>query len=628
MATDNPSQRTTKKTQPERPKPKPLAELHMMSPQDVAELTQNMSAVFEHGRAVWEQMIEHQAREQGPINLDPFNTSGAFAELWRSMLSNPEQIAEKTLKFWQAQSEIWHRATIKATGGDAKPVIAQDPSDKRFKDPDWSQNALFDTLKQSYLLLSSYMMEAAQNADDLDERDQKKVAFFTRQFVEAISPTNYFATNPEVLRTTLEQKGENLVRGMRFLTEDMERGGGQLLIRQTDLEKFKLGENMATTPGKVIFRNDVMELIQYEPSTPNVEKRPVLICPPWINKYYILDLNEKKSMVKWLVSQGHTVFMISWANPDSRHRDKEFVDYIGEGLFDAASRVFDETGSQDLHLASYCVAGTMCATALVYLETQPEHPLHGRFASATFLTAQFEFSDAGELQIFVDDAQLQMIDQAMQSGYLGAPEMQTAFNLLRASDLIWSYMINNYMLGKEPFPFDLLYWNADSTRMPAGVHRYYLETFYRDDSFAKGEMSLGGVPLNLGKVSIPTYHVATKEDHIAPPDSVYRGVRMIGGDKKYVLAGSGHIAGVVNPPAGGKYQYWTRSDGAFPETLTDWRDSAEETPGSWWADWDAWMKSMNDAPPVHARKPGHKHNAICDAPGEYVRVRFDDDLSR
>ncbi|MEL6317756.1 MAG: alpha/beta fold hydrolase, partial [Pseudomonadota bacterium] len=404
----------------------------------------------------------------------------------------------------------------------------------------------------------------------------------------------------------------------------IERGGGQLLIKQTDATKFKVGENMAVTPGKVIFRNEVMELIQYAPMTEQVERRPVLICPPWINKYYILDLNPKKSLVKWLLEQGHTVFMISWVNPDARHRDKEFVDYIAEGLFEAVVRVLDECEAEDLHLASYCIGGTMTATALAYLAQQEDHPLRGRIASATFFTAQFEFTDAGELQLFVDDPQLRHLESQMPDGYLPAEKMAGAFNMLRASDLIWSYVISNYMLGRDPFPFDLLTWNSDSTNMPGKVHTYYLEKFYRDNALADGALQLGHSVLDLASVDLPTYHVATREDHIAPAASVYRGVQAIGGDKRFVLAGSGHIAGVVNPPAGGKYQFWARDDGAMPEGGVEaWFEGAEESPGSWWGDWDGWMKALNGAAEkVPGRQPGRRHNALADAPGEYVRIPF------
>ncbi|MEO1329728.1 MAG: class I poly(R)-hydroxyalkanoic acid synthase [Pseudomonadota bacterium] len=594
-----------------------------LSPDEIGAFAANMGKVMERSQAVWTKILEQQAADQKPMHFDPFNTMDAFGELWKSMLADPNSSAERALEFWKDQAEIWRRASLKAAGQEVEPIAAPSRGDKRFADPEWSQNVVFDTLKQSYLLTSAYLQEAAHHAGDLEERDRRKVEFFTRQYVEAMSPTNFFALNPEALRVTFEEKGENLVRGLDHVLEDLERGKGKLQIRQTDLEKFKVGEDMAITPGKVIYRNDVMELIQYSPTTEKVEARPVLICPPWINKYYILDLNPKKSLVKWLVDQGHTVFMISWVNPDGRHADKEFVDYIAEGLFEGVAHALLESEADDLHLASYCIGGTMTATALAYLGKQPEHPLHGRIASCTFFTAQFEFSNAGELQLFVDDQQLAVLDEEMSDGVLGADKMAAAFNMLRSSDLIWSFVINNYMLGREPFPFDLLYWNSDSTNMPGRVHRYYLENYYRDDKLALGELRLGDVMLDLAKVDVPTYHVCTKEDHIAPPESVYRGVKLMGGDKRLVMAGSGHIAGVVNPPEGGKYQFWRRADDALPENVEAWRDGAVETAGSWWGDWDGWLKANSGGERVAGRKPGRRHNAISDAPGDFVRRRYD-----
>lgn len=604
----------------------PFSALTGVAPLDPADMTAfagNLAQAFEKSQLFWAKMMSAQLEGKQAIHFDPYNAAGSFQELWEAMLENPDQIASRSAQFWTDQAEIWRRSMLKAAGQEVEPVVRPEGGDKRFKDEEWSQNAIFDALKQSYLLASGCLAEAAHEVGDLDERDRRKVAFFTRQFIEALSPTNFFTMNPEALRATYEEKGANLVRGLDNMMADLERGHGQLQIRQTDLEKFKVGENMAITPGKVIFRNDLIELIQYSPTTETVQKRPLLICPPWINKYYILDLNPKKSMVKWLVDQGHTVFIISWVNPDERHGEKMFADYVAEGLFEAVVKVLEETGADDLHLAAYCIGGTMVFSALAYLAGKPDHPLADRIASCTFFTSQAEFSNAGELQLFVDDEQLEMLEDEMIGGTLGAEKMASSFNMLRSSDLIWGFVINNYMLGREPFPFDLLYWNSDSTRMPARVHTYYLKRFYRDDALAHGELRLGGVPLDLGQISIPTYHVATREDHIAPPDSVYRGVKLLGGERRFVLAGSGHIAGVVNPPEAGKYQYWVREKPAFPETVEAWRDGAEERPGSWWGDWDGWLKKMNKGETTPAREPGRRFNALADAPGEYVRVRFD-----
>ena len=460
---------------------------------DVAEFSANMAKMMERGQQLWAKSVETTGAEQSPATMDPFNIAPAFTEFWRSMWSDPTRMADATLKFWTDQAELWRRASLKASGQDVAPLVAPERGDKRFADPEWTNNAVFDALKQSYLLTARYLTDAAQGAGELDERDRRKVAFYTRQFVEAISPNNYFATNPAVLRATFEESGANLVRGMDFMLEDLARGDNKyLMIRHTDLNKFKVGENMALTPGEVIYQNDVMELIQYAPSTPKVQKRPVVICPPWINKFYILDLNPEKSLIRWLVEQGHTVFVVSWANPDKTLAEKTFADYISEGLFDAVTRACDECDVEDAHVASYCIGGTMVATALAYLAQQPEHPVKSKIASATFFTSQTEFSDAGELQLFVDDEQMKLLRDISSDGVLDAEKMAMSFNMLRASDLIWGFVVNNYLLGKEPFPFDLLFWNSDSTRIPLKMHMYYLERFYRDNALAMGDLILGG----------------------------------------------------------------------------------------------------------------------------------------
>ena len=434
-----------------------------------------------------------------------------------------------------------------------------------------------------------------------------------------MNPANFFALNPEVLEATVEQKGENLVRGLKMMLADLERGKGKLLIRQTDMEAFEVGRNTAVSEGAVVWQNEMLQLIQYAPLTEKVQARPLLILPPWINKYYVLDLNPKKSLVKWLVEQGHTVFMISWVNPDARHGKLTWEDYMFEGASAAIDKVLEETGQKSLNIASYCIGGTLAGTFLAYIGGSRDR----RVASATFFTAQLDFEDAGELQIFVDEHILEVVGEDMEQGYMPADRMANAFNMLRANDLIWGYIVNNYMLGKEPFPFDLLYWNSDSTAMPARVHRFYLEEFYIRNAFAKGELDgRGAKPLSLADIRGPVYHVATREDHIAPAASVYRGAKeMKRADLRFVLSGSGHIAGVVNPPALGKYQFWTNPDMSKPE-LAAWLEGAEETPGSWWPDWDAWLKQRAGRL-VPAREPGATLGVVEPAPGSYVRVRFD-----
>jgi len=495
-------------------------------------------------------------------------------------------------------------------------------ADKRFAHKEWSENALFDYLKQSYLLTSGWIQDSVNDVGEMDPKERRKAVFYTRQFVEAMNPANFFALNPEVLQATVEQKGENLVRGLKMMLEDLERGKGKLLIRQTDMDAFEVGRNTAVSPGAVVFQNDLIQLIQYAPATEKVFAKPLLIIPPWINKYYILDLNPKKSMVKWLTEQGHTVFVVSWVNPDERHGSKTWEDYMFEGGLAAIDAVLEETGQKSLHLASYCVGGTMGGTLMAWLGTQNDK----RVASSTFFTAQLDFQDAGELQIFVDEHLLEVVGEDMEKGYMPADRMANAFNMLRANDLIWGYMVSNYLLGKEPFPFDLLYWNADSTAMPARAHRFYLEQFYIRDAFAKGTLSIRGTPITLSDIKGPVYHVATKEDHIAPAASVYRGAKeMTHAKVRFVLSGSGHIAGVVNPPVLQKYQFWTKPD-MSAAAVEEWLDGAEETPGSWWPDWHDWLKERSGKL-VAARTPGATLGAIEAAPGSFVRVRFDEPVA-
>ncbi|MSU88347.1 class I poly(R)-hydroxyalkanoic acid synthase [Rhodobacteraceae bacterium 2CG4] len=556
-----------------------------------------------------------------PRNADPLNTMPAWIALARAMYENPKYVADATLDLWADQAALWQAATLKWLGAkDAEtPDLPRraDPG-KRFQHKEWSENALFDYLKENYLLTAGWINHTVHNLGDMDPRERRKAEFYTRNFVEAMNPANFFALNPEVLEATAEEKGANLVRGLKMMLADLERGKGQLLIRQTDMDAFEVGRDMAISPGKVVFRNDLLELIQYTPTTEKVHARPLLIIPPWINKYYVLDLNEKKSMVKWLVAQGHTVFMISWVNPDERQRDETWDSYITKGAITAIDKALEETGQTSLNLASYCIGGTLAGTLMAYFGKTGDK----RVSSATFFTAQLDFADAGELQVFVDDQTIRAVGEEMEKGYLPANKMAQAFNMLRSNDLIWSYVVNNYMLGKDPFPFDLLYWNADSTAMPAKVHHFYLDHFYDDNDFASGRTRVLGTPVTLADIKGPVYHVATREDHIAPAASVYRGARLMTKAKvRFVLSGSGHIAGVVNPPAAQKYQYWTNEDMSHAD-IAEWMAAAEETPGSWWPDWDKWLAARSGRK-VNAREPGKTLGALADAPGEYVRVRFD-----
>ncbi|PIP96973.1 MAG: class I poly(R)-hydroxyalkanoic acid synthase [Rhodobacterales bacterium CG18_big_fil_WC_8_21_14_2_50_71_9] len=602
------------------PQVKPFAEPEELAAlaRDSADFAANLATVAERASAVWAKFAEANAGERKPVNADPLHAAPAFAELAQKLMANPQEMSDAMMRLWLQQTELWRRSTLKLWGMQEEPMVEPAPGDKRFKGEDWSQNAVFDYVKQSYLLTSKWIMDAVHEADDMDPRDRKKIEFLTRNFIEAMSPANFAAINPEVLRATFEQKGENLARGLENMLKDLERGKGDLLIRQTDLEAFEVGRDMASTPGKVIFQNELFQLIQYAPTTETVHAVPLLFIPPWINKFYILDLNAKKSMVRWLVAQGWTVFVVSWVNPDHRQRDETWESYMTRGALTALDKVLEETGEKKAHLVGYCIGGTMLGTTLAAMAAKKD----ARAASATFFTTQLDFTDAGELQVYVDEQTLKSLHEKMEDGFLPAESMASAFNSLRASDLIWGFVIQNYMLGKDPFPFDLLYWNADSTCMPGRVHHFYLDNFYHANRLAKGEMTLGGETLDLGKIALPAYHVATKEDHIAPPQSVYRGAAMLGSkDSTFVLAGSGHIAGVVNPAEGGKYQFWTRK-GLHGAALEDWIKGADETPGSWWPHWDAWLAKRGGAM-VAAREPGAALGVIEEAPGAYVKVRFD-----
>ncbi len=604
--------------QPAAPKPFASPEELANIAEDSAAFAANLATVAEKATAVWAKFVEANAADQRPMHADPLNVGPAFTELGQALMGRPREMGDAMLRLWLQQAELWRRAVLRMWGMQEDPLVRPAPGDKRFKDEDWSQIAIFDYVKQSYLLTSNWIMDVVNDAGDMDERDRRKVEFFTRNFVEAMSPANFFATNPEVLRATLQEKGENLARGLENMLKDLERGKGQLLIRQTDLDAFEVGRNMATTPGKVIFRNELFELIQYAPTTDKVHAVPLLIIPPWINKFYILDLNEKKSLVRWLVDQGWTVFVVGWVNPDHRQKDETWESYMTKGVLTALEKTLEETGQAKAHMVGYCIGGTMLGTALAQMAATGD----ARAASATFFTTQLDFTDAGELQVFVDEHTLKVLDEKMDEGFLPAESMASAFNMLRASDLIWGFVIQNYLLGREPFPFDLLYWNADSTCMPARVHHFYLDNFYNANRLAQGEMKLGGAALDLGRVTLPTFHVATREDHIAPAPSAYRGAKLLGSkDATFVLAGSGHIAGVVNPPAAGKYQFWSQK-GMAADDLKGWAESARETPGSWWPLWDTWLARRGRAK-VAARAPGARLGAIEDAPGSYVKVRFD-----
>jgi polyhydroxyalkanoate synthase len=601
------------------PTKEPAKELTKVGSVQVEALANNLARLIEQGGKALAAYMK--PREQGQIKndlaediTDVVKTVGQVAEYW---LSDPTRAAELQERLGRAYLELWGAAAKRLSGEPTGPAVSPDPKDTRFSDPEWSQNQFYDFLKQAYLLTTQWGERLVKDAVGVDEHTRAKAAFYVKQIANAISPSNFVLTNPELLRETLASNADNLVRGMHMLTEDIQAGRGNLKIRQSDESKFAVGRNLALTPGKVIFQNELMQLIQYQATTPDVLEVPLLIVPPWINKFYILDLAPEKSFIKWCVDNGITVFVISWVNADGRLATKSFEQYMREGVLAALDGVEKATGEKKVHAIGYCVGGTLLAITLAYLAAKKK----SRAVSATFFAAQVDFTYAGDLMVFVDKERIAQLEAHMKDqGYLEASRMANAFNMLRSNDLIWPYVVNNYLRGKKPFPFDILYWNSDATRMPAANHLFYLRNCYLDNKLTKGEMEVAGVKLDLHKVKLPIYNLATREDHIAPAKSVLYGSQYFGGPVKYVLAGSGHIAGVINPPVKAKYQYWT---GGKPEgaDVDAWLATASEHPGSWWPDWLEWLKAQG-AGTVPAREiGGGRLTPLENAPGSYVKVK-------
>lgn len=537
-----------------------------------------------------------------------------LTEYW---LGDPSRALEAQTRLFARYLSVWTNSIGVLTGGQAAGEgIQPEERDKRFADPDWTDHPFFDFLKQVYLVTARWAAELVENTEGLDEETLRKARFYVRQLTEALSPTNFLLTNPQVLRETLASDGENLVRGMQMLAEDVAAGKGELRLRQTDDAKFELGRNIAATPGKVVARGDLAEIIQYQPTTAEVLRRPLLIVPPWINKYYVLDLGPERSFIRWAVDQGHTVFVISWVNPDERHADKGWEAYIREGIEFGLDAIEARTGEQTVNAVGYCVGGTLLASALALMAQEEDR----RIAAATFLAAQVDFTHAGELKVFADADQVAALEKAMEAkGYLEGTRTAMAFNMLRARELIWPYVVNNYLRGRQPLPFDLLYWNSDATRLTAANHSQYLRECYLENNLAEGRAVVRGRRLSLADIDIPVYNVAAKDDHIAPAKSVFAGCRLFGGPTEFVLAGSGHIAGVVNAPKLGKYQYWTGQE--MTESLDDWLMKARPSSGSWWPHWHSWLEKQDDTrTPARAFDRGEK--LLGEAPGEYVRVRI------
>ena len=587
---------------------------------DTAELTATINRIAEQSQRIVSEFVARQG-EQTDASGNPLNLGSAFLEMTTRMMADPARLAQAQVALWNSYMTLWQQAAHRMLGHEAESVAEPGPDDRRFRDAAWDENPVFDYIKQSYLLTSKWMINTVRETEGLDQETARKVDFYTRQFVDAMAPTNFALTNPQVLRETIESNGQNLVKGLSNLLNDLEKGKGRLHITMVEDDAFELGKNIATTPGQVVYQNDLMQLIQYAPRTDKVRKTPLVIVPPWINKFYILDLREKNSFIRWAVEQGHTVFVVSWVNPDAKLKNKTFDDYLLEGPIAAIDAATKATGADKVNMIGYCIGGTLVASALAWMAEKGDD----RVASTTFFTTMIDFDEPGELGVFIDEEQIASLEEQMaEKGYLEGEHMASTFNMLRANDLIWSFVVNNYLLGKEPFPFDLLFWNSDSTRMPAAMHSFYLRRMYQDNALVKpGGIELAGVELDLRKIEVPVYILSTKEDHIAPWKSTFAATQLYSGPVKFVLASSGHIAGVVNPPDANKYSY--RTNGKKHKTPQEWFEAAKEHQGSWWPDWNKWVAKYADGE-VKARTPGDGPlKAIEPAPGSYVKVRARDE---
>ncbi len=592
---------------------------------DPVEMAKAMVRIGEQSQKLMLEFLERQNESKIQATQTELSTiSAAFLDLTQAMLQNPDPLIEASITLWNDYMKLWN-ATAMRFMGDARvpPVITPLQGDRRFQGAAWNENAVFDYIKQSYLLSARWLQHAVKETRGLDDKTAMKVDFYTRQFVDAISPSNFLMTNPEVLQRVVETGGENLIKGFENLLNDLERGHGELKIAMTNEKAFEVGRNIANTKGKVIFQNDLMQLIQYAPMTEQVHATPLLIIPPWINKFYILDLGEKKSFVRYMLQQGHSVFMISWVNPDEHLTHKAFEDYMVEGPMAAMREIVKVTGQASVNIVGYCLGGTLLACMLAYLVKHPDEMASLPCVnSATYLVTMLDFTDAGELSIFIDDEQLGAMEQRMNAqGYLNASAMATTFNMLRANDLIWSFVVNNYLMGKEPFPFDLLYWNSDSTRMPAAMHSFYLREMYQQNKLIKGEMKLKGTLIDLTLIDTPTFFLSTRDDHISPWKSTYAGAQYMKtaiekGKVRFTLSASGHIAGVVNPQAAKKYNYWTNP--RLPKYPDTWMAATVRHEGSWWFEWTSWLSHHAGEQVPALAMPDH---AIEDAPGSYVRVK-------
>jgi polyhydroxyalkanoate synthase len=585
--------------------------------QMVEELSTNLARAALTAQGAIAEAALRQADRPAGLQPDPFHVAPALTDVMGRLIAQPDRLVRAQADLFQRYLELWQHAARRAGGETVDPVVRPEKGDKRFNDPDWIENPVFDVIKQSYLLTSNWLNGLVTEVQGVEPMTKRRVEFFMKMLTDAFSPSNFLASNPVALREAMQSRGESLVKGMENFASDLTRGGGQLAISQTDYAMFKIGENVATAPGKVVFQNDVLQLLQFAPTTDKVHEIPLLIFPPWINKFYILDLRPENSMIRWLTDQGFTVFVASWVNPDVELAGKTFEDYMREGIYEATAAAMRQAGVDRVNTVGYCIGGTLLSATLAHMASAGDQ----RISSATFFAAQQDFAEAGDLLLFTNEDWLGDLEQKMDAagGVLSGQAMAETFNALRANDLIWSFFVNNYLMGKEPKPFDLLFWNSDQTRMPKALHLFYLRKFYGENALAKGELVLDGVKLDLGKVKTPVYVQSSKEDHIAPARSVYRGARLFGGPVTFTLAGSGHIAGVINAPVANKYQHWTNSE--LPASVEAWMEGASEAPGSWWPHWAEWLRAKS-GDLVPARDPAKGPlPPLEDAPGSYVKVK-------
>jgi len=591
-----------------------MADKRMQFTWDPIALAAQLRNIARQSQVLMRHFVSHQP-DAIKFGMGHRSTLGfEFFELMTRMMTDPVVVASAQIDLFYNTLGIWHKTAERMLMLRARDADA--PKDKRFKHPEWSENAVFNFVKDSYLVAAESILSAIRDVKGMDEASTRKVDFYTRQFVDALSPSNFVATNPEVLTATLASGGQNLLRGLENLLADLERGNGRLAITMTDMKAFRLGENIATTPGKIVYQNELMQLIQYTPSTREVRRRPLLIVPPWINKFYVLDLQPKNSFIKWAVDQGHTVFAISWVNPDEKLAAKGLENYMLEGPLAALDAIESATGERSVNAIGYCLGGTLLASTAAYSAAKGDD----RITSATYFATLVDFTEVGDMAVFIDEEQLASLERRMRErGYLEAQDMATAFNMLRANDLIWSFVVSNYLLGKEHIPVDLLFWNSDSTRMPAAMHSFYLRKMYQQNLLAKpGGITLADTPIDLSKVRTPTFILATREDHIAPWKSTYAATRLYSGPIKFVLSDAGHMAGVISPP-GTKYGHWANDE--LPSSPDEWFGGATPDQGSWWPLWDQWVTQL-DGGRVPAREPGSGELPIIeDAPGSYVRVK-------